>query len=219
VPPGAWDAWYHGVWPMCTQLFIYVNRVTGLARGLYVFIRLARSRQYNVGYEECAQQLKENNSHESWEWKVVEGMAGLYFLCSYESVPEEPMKMAYNSSCSQKIAKDGAFVVAMVAPLIDVIQRTNNFVYRCIHWECGFIGQMLYVEAVACGLSATGMGCFLDDLALQHFRLLSDNSTVPRDRTQYYNFYHFVIGNGTGSTESDDFGSPENLFDVLKQSY
>jgi hypothetical protein len=35
--------------------------------------------------------------------------------------------------------------------------------YRRLFWECGMIGQILYLEAEAAGLRATGIGCFYDD--------------------------------------------------------
>jgi hypothetical protein len=35
--------------------------------------------------------------------------------------------------------------------------------YRRLFWETGLIGQVLYLEAVAAGVRATGIGCFFDD--------------------------------------------------------
>lgn len=35
--------------------------------------------------------------------------------------------------------------------------------YASVHWEAGVLGQALYLEAEALGLSATGLGCFFDD--------------------------------------------------------
>src|SRR5271165_5626128 len=35
--------------------------------------------------------------------------------------------------------------------------------YRHLFWETGMIGQVLYLEAEAQGVRATGIGCFFDD--------------------------------------------------------
>jgi hypothetical protein len=35
--------------------------------------------------------------------------------------------------------------------------------YRHLFWETGMIGQVLYLEAEAQGVSATGIGSFFDD--------------------------------------------------------
>lgn len=35
--------------------------------------------------------------------------------------------------------------------------------YPRLFWETGVLGQVLYLEAHAAGLSATGIGCFFDD--------------------------------------------------------
>jgi hypothetical protein len=35
--------------------------------------------------------------------------------------------------------------------------------YPRLFWETGVLGQVLYLEAHAVGISATGIGCFFDD--------------------------------------------------------
>ena len=57
--------------------------------------------------------------------------------------------------------------------------------YKSLYWECGAIGQQLYLEATSLGLSATGIGCFLDDVM---HRLLG---LEGRD---FQSLYHFTIG-------------------------
>jgi len=57
--------------------------------------------------------------------------------------------------------------------------------YRKLHYECGIIGQLLYNEAFAVGLKATGLGCFVDDVAMEDFGL---------DNTCIQTLYHFTIG-------------------------
>ena len=63
---------------------------------------------------------------------------------------------------NQEIAGNSAFAVAMLAGF-DPLLRPAPYRYRHLHWECGMIGQVLYLTAEACGLRGTGIGCFFDD--------------------------------------------------------
>jgi SagB-type dehydrogenase family enzyme len=65
--------------------------------------------------------------------------------------------------CDQDVAADGAFTVAMLAPLEETLRAHGAWAYRTLHVEAGAIGQALYLEAEAVGLRGTAMGCFLDD--------------------------------------------------------
>lgn len=51
------------------------------------------------------------------------------------------------------------------------------------------MGQVLYQDATALALMATGLGCFLDDLALQPFELAPHCAAL----------YHFAVGPGPAS--------------------
>jgi len=57
--------------------------------------------------------------------------------------------------------------------------------YRRLFWEAGMIGQVLYLEAEALGLRATGIGCFFDD-PMHRMLGLSDAA--------YQSLYHFTMG-------------------------
>ena len=88
-------------------------------------------------------------------------------------------------SCHQDIAADGAFALGMLAEFQEPLTRYGGWFYRRLFWETGVIGQVLYLEAEAAGVRATGIGCFFDDvmhdlLGLQTRRLQS--------------LYHFTVG-------------------------
>jgi nitroreductase len=87
-------------------------------------------------------------------------------------------------SCHQEIAGDSAFAVAMVARFKERIASAAA-AYRRLYWECGMIGQVLYLEAEARGLRGTGIGCFFDDPVheLLGIKNLSNQS-----------LYHFTVG-------------------------
>jgi hypothetical protein len=57
--------------------------------------------------------------------------------------------------------------------------------YRQLYWECGMLGHVLYLEAEAAGIRATGIGCYFDD---EMHALLG-----IRDHS-WQSLYHFTMG-------------------------
>ena len=88
-------------------------------------------------------------------------------------------------SCGQAIAADGAFAVAMLADLGGGLGSEGPPAYRTLHWEAGLLGQVLYLEAEAHGLRATGIGCFFDD---------PTHAALGLDRGRFQTLYHFTVG-------------------------
>ena len=88
-------------------------------------------------------------------------------------------------SCNQEIAKEGAFSFGMLCNFSSALEKYGAVGYKNLYHQCGMIGQILYLEATSLGLSATGIGCFLDD---EFHALLG-----LRDQ-QFQSLYHFTIG-------------------------
>lgn len=63
----------------------------------------------------------------------------------------------------QEIASDGCFSLGMVACFNPMLQDKKVWMYPRLFWETGVLGQVLYLEAHAVGISATGIGCYFDD--------------------------------------------------------
>lgn len=63
----------------------------------------------------------------------------------------------------QDIASDGCFSLGIVAHFEPALRKKNVWLYPRLFWETGVLGQVLYLEAHAIGISATGIGCFFDD--------------------------------------------------------
>jgi hypothetical protein len=57
--------------------------------------------------------------------------------------------------------------------------------YRRLHWEAGLLGQVLYLEAEAAGVRATGIGCFFDDVVHESLGLAN---------ARFRDLYHFTVG-------------------------
>jgi hypothetical protein len=51
----------------------------------------------------------------------------------------------------------------MLARFEATLAEHGDWAYRRLFWECGLIGQVLYLEAEAAGVRGTGIGCFYDD--------------------------------------------------------
>jgi len=78
-------------------------------------------------------------------------------------------KASQFGSCFQEIARTSCFTVGMFGRLTPALRASGPHAYRRLHWEAGLIGSILYLEAEAQGLGATGMGCYLDNVALSQF--------------------------------------------------
>jgi len=63
----------------------------------------------------------------------------------------------------QEIAGEGFFSLGMLARFEPAMRDLGPSMYPRLFWETGLIGQVLYLEAHAFGVSATGIGCFFDD--------------------------------------------------------
>ena len=91
--------------------------------------------------------------------------------------------LAKRVSCHQDIAGDGAFSLGLIGEFEEPLRRFGAWYYRRLHWEAGVIGQVLYLEAEAAGIRATGMGCYFDDPMHEAFGLTG---------RQYQSMYHFT---------------------------
>jgi SagB-type dehydrogenase family enzyme len=100
-------------------------------------------------------------------------------------VSGDAQQMAGEISCHQAIAADGCFSLGMIADFDRSLREYGAWFYPRLYWECGLIGQVLYLEAEAAGIRGTGIGCFFDDPV---HRLLGIEDTA------YQSLYHFTLG-------------------------
>jgi len=168
VPP--WDAWPHA--PR-VHLGMFVHRVTGLAPGLYAFVRAP----------EAAERLR-RAMRPDWLWRKCGPAALDLFLL----VEHDLRESARTVSCHQDIAADSCFALGMLADFAPVAREPWR--YRELYWECGIVGQALYLEAEAAGIRATGIGCFFDD-AMHRLLGLPPGGAGPRP---WQSLYHFTAG-------------------------
>lgn len=166
MPP--WDALS---WPPAIHLAIFVHKVRDLAPGLYVLVR-----------EPGALADLREAMRKDFAWEHVEraGDVPLYFLAGGDT-----RALAEYVSCGQAIAGDGAFSLGMLARFAGPIADYGEWFYRCLFWEAGAVGQVLYLEAEAAGVRGTGIGCYFDP-AVHEVLGLSDD--------RFQSLYHFTVG-------------------------
>jgi SagB-type dehydrogenase family enzyme len=159
-------------WRPRVHLAMFVHRVDGLAPGLYLFVR-----------NDAAAERFRATMPDEFDWERPEGCPrelGLWRLATGDA-----RRLAEQVSCHQEIAADGCFSLGMVAEFAEPIERFGQWFYPRLFWETGAVGQILYLEAEAAGLRATGMGCFFDDAVHEAFGIEGD---------EFQSLYHFTVG-------------------------
>jgi hypothetical protein len=149
-----------------------VHRVEGIEPGLYAMARDA------VKAEKLRAAM-----HGHFAWEKPPGCPASLPLHLLER--GDARGLATQVSCRQDIAGDGAFSLGMIAEYQASLVAHGPSFYRRLFWEAGAIGQVLYLEAEAAGVRATGIGCFFDDPVHQVFGL--------RD-LEFQSLYHFTVG-------------------------
>ncbi len=155
-------------WPPKIHLFIFVHRVEGLAPGIYALPR----------HNDAIEPLQAATLAD-FDWQKVSEALPLYHLHSGDC-----RQVAKTLSCHQPIASDSAFSLGMVAEFGETIEAAP-WLYRRLFWECGLIGQVLYLEAEAAGYRGTGIGCYFDDSVHELLGIKDD---------KFQSLYHFTVG-------------------------
>jgi nitroreductase len=154
--------------PPAVHLAIFVHAVEGLDPGLYFLVRSAPDEAELRGL-----------MRPDFAWERVDPGFPLYALRK-----GDVRRTAAMLSCGQDIAGDSAFALGMPARFAATVAAAPHG-YRHLFWECGLIGQVLYLEAEAHGLRGTGIGCFFDDEVHDLLGLADD---------RYQSLYHFTVG-------------------------
>jgi hypothetical protein len=159
-------------WRPAIHFGLFVHRVDGIEPGLYALARDAAK----------LETLKAA-MHAHFAWEAPPGCPAdlpLYLLERGDA-----RELATQVSCRQEIAGEGAFSLGMLAEYQASLVAHGPSFYRRLFWEAGAIGQVLYLEAEAAGVRATGIGCFFDDPVHQVFGF--------RDLA-FQSLYHFTVG-------------------------
>lgn len=167
--PVPWDAI---PWSPAIHFGLFVHRVDGIEPGLYALAR-----------DPAKLEKLKAAMHARFAWEAPPGCPAELPLFLLER--GDARELATQVSCRQEIAGEGAFSLGMIAEYqASLVERGPSF-YRRLFWEAGAIGQVLYLEAEAAGVRATGIGCFFDDPVHQVFGF---------DNLAFQSLYHFTVG-------------------------
>ena len=150
------------------HLAIFVHAVEGLDSGLYMLVR-------NADHLESLKKL----THSNFDWYQLTESLPLYCLQKGDFRARAQML-----SCMQAIAGDSAYALGMLAHF-DSVLRQDPSLYPRLYWETGLVGQVLYLEAEAHNLRATGIGCFFDD---------EMHKILGLKGGEWQSLYHFTVG-------------------------
>ncbi len=167
--PMPWDVWPYDP---AIHLLVFVHRVDGLTPGLYCLVRDPKKLPF-------IQQAV--NSELTWTL-ARECPDGLPL---YRLLEGDARKLAVQVSCHQDIAGDSAFSFGMLAEFEGTLRERGAWWYPRMFWEAGLLGQVLYLEAEAAGVRATGIGCFFDDPV---------HEIIGVKELAMQSLYHFTIG-------------------------
>lgn len=163
VPP--WNALST---PPLVHPALLVHRVDGLDPGIYVLVR-----------DPAALPSLKQSMRPDWLWqKVGPDRLPLFLL-----IPYDLRGVAKLICCHQEIAADSCFALGMLSRFDVALEQPWR--YRDLYWECGMLGHVLYLEAEAAGIRATGIGCFFDD---EMHKLLGIGDHA------WQSLYHFTMG-------------------------
>ena len=147
---------------------LMVHRVDGLEPGLYMFLR-----------DPAALSGLRQSMRPEWLWQKT----GPDHLPLYLLLPYDLRDTAKSICCHQNIGADSCFALGMLAKFEVALHEPWR--YRHLFWECGMLGQVLYLEAEAAGVRSTGVGCFFDD-EMHALLGINDHS--------WQSLYHFTMG-------------------------
>ena len=118
-------------------------------------------------------------------------------IYQYQEINEDKIaEMSKNMACHQNLCSNAFFTIDFCVDMN--IAMKNGYNYSISHWECGFVGQLLYLHMECMGLGATAIGCYLDDYASANVGFLpepqkksnEETQIVPHDLKRYDDFDH-----------------------------
>jgi SagB-type dehydrogenase family enzyme len=167
--PMPWDVWPY---EPAIHLMLFIHRVDGLTPGLYFLVR-----------DQQKLSFIQQSMNPELTWTPAPGCpedVPLYWLLEGDA-----KKLAIQVSCHQEIAGGSAFSFGMLAEFEGRLRERGAWWYPRLFWESGLLGQVLYLEAEAAGVRATGIGCFFDDPV---------HEIAAVKGLSFQSLYHFTIG-------------------------
>ncbi len=159
-------------WRPLIHFGLFIHRVQDVDPGVYFLAR-----------DPTQLDLLKDAMKKQFPWETPEACPDDLKL--YRLLTGNARELAQQISCHQEIAADGCFSLGMIAEFEQPLKHYGAWFYPRLFWEAGAIGQVLYLEAEACDIRSTGIGCFFDD-PMHRVLGLTDR--------RFQDLYHFTIG-------------------------
>ena len=159
-------------WRAKISVVVFLHRVHGLSPGLYLLVR-----------DPFHEPSLRKTLRPEFRWARPADCPESLPL--YQLLETDVRDTARMICCHQDIASDGAFALAMLAEFDASLEQYGASFYPRLFWETGLIGQILYLEAEAAAIRATGIGCFFDDV-MHEVLGIHDHA--------WQSLYHFTVG-------------------------
>eukprot|EP01084_Bolivina_argentea_P296927 511463_1 len=155
---------------------LYVIRIENIESGMYLLFPKHATKYENIYKEYIEKKTKQKSNIIKL---INEGKNDdLLYIYQYEKINEETIaKMSKNMACHQNLCSNASFTIDFCVDL-NIIMK-NGYDYSISHWECGFIGQLLYIHMECIGLGATAIGCYLDDYASSNIGFIPARQRNP----------------------------------------
>ncbi|CAE6933073.1 unnamed protein product [Symbiodinium sp. CCMP2592] len=192
------------------NVLLMLHKVESFLQGLYVLTRARASEEELFAFvKQTPERVQRTESGSPLD--LPEGCA-LWALAR----PVDVRHAAQISACGQEVAGAGSFAAAFFGAFTGWRHPRR---YLELLWHAGALGHVFYLAAEAAGFGATGMGCFMDDMALALLRDpwsmeakgASSSQSFSAEESQLQVLYFVTVGKASSDPRLLSFDPYQHL--------
>ncbi|OLP87839.1 hypothetical protein AK812_SmicGene30893 [Symbiodinium microadriaticum] len=192
------------------NVLLMLHRVESFLPGLYVLTRARGSEEELFAFVKATPERVQRSESGS-PLDLPEGCA-LWALAR----PVDVRHATQISACGQEVAGTGSFAAAFFGAFTGWRHPRR---YLELLWHAGALGHVFYLAAEAAGFGATGMGCFMDDMALGLLRDPwsmeakgdSSSQSFSAEESQLQVLYYVTVGKASSDPRLLSFDPYQHL--------
>eukprot|EP00439_Symbiodinium_sp_Y106_P065020 s1592_g10.t1 len=191
------------------NVLLMLHKVESFLQGLYVLTRARASEELFAFVKQTPERVQRTESGSPLD--LPEGCA-LWALAR----PVDVRHAAQISACGQEVAGAGSFAAAFFGTFTGW-RHPRRYLELLRH--AGALGHVFYLAAEAAGFGATGMGCFMDDMALALLRDpwsmevkgASSSQSFSAEESQLQVLYYVTVGKASSDPRLLSFDPYQHL--------
>jgi SagB-type dehydrogenase family enzyme len=181
-------------WDLHVSMLLFVHSVEDIDSGVYFLTRDAD-----------LVNLKAEFPAKSWMWKRTEIIGLPLDLNLFLLQRCDARYLSRFLSGDQELASDGCFSISMICKLNSILAQDGLRGYERVHWESGYLGQMIYLASEVVGVQGNGLGYFFDVDVHKFLGVQDDISTEHgMNISSYQALYHFAVGKAKADARTID---------------